>query len=120
MALNGCNIAAIGISMGLLTPKIPKFPEPENSSIVAGFVGKNVSRCHNVNQYHTTPIIRVANAIISPVFGRSLLLIIDMACILYFQAMYTPTKNTMNATCSSHINENRIKAKYLLQSSFVA
>jgi len=118
--LFGCNIAAIGTSRGLLAPKMAKFPEPRNSSIVTGFVGKKVFRYHNVNQYHTTPIIMVANAITSPVFGRSLLLIMDMACDLYFHARYAPTKNTMNATCSSHINENRIKTKYLLQSSFVA
>src|SRR4030042_1366331 len=120
MALRRVNIAAIGTSRGLLAPKMAKFPEPKNASIVTGFVGKNVSRCHNVNQYHTTPIIVVANAIKSPVLGRSLLLNRDITCDRYFHAMYTPTKNTINATCSSHINESRIKAKYLLQSSFVA
>lgn len=69
-----------------------KFSEPRNSSIVTRFVGKKVFRYHNVNQYHTTPIIMVANAITSPVFGRSLLLIMDMACDLYFHARYAPTK----------------------------
>ena len=42
-----------GTSIGLVAPKIWKFPDPRNSVIVSGLAGKNVFRCQRVNPYHT-------------------------------------------------------------------
>jgi hypothetical protein len=50
-----------GISNGFLAPKIVKFVDPRNSSIVAGLVGKKVLRCQTVNKYQMPLITIVAN-----------------------------------------------------------